>query len=171
MKKFLFLLFAVCTFTANAQKVSSFHHNEGRIKEPVHNMFVKPMVADIQILPNPDAGKEREVVFVEGEGKKRTERVKKFPIKADDIFVYTFHMSKDEVEIAYKGEIQNIRSYAIYRVLTEYNAHCLVADLVNIDTENADKGYTITVMGFLGKYVNWRLPKQEDYDWMIIVDK
>ena len=56
MKKFLFLLFAVCTFTANAQKVSSFHHNEGRIKEPVHNMFVKPMVADIQILPNPDAG-------------------------------------------------------------------------------------------------------------------
>lgn len=142
MKKILLFMFALCAMSATAQNVFRFHENEGRKNEPSYNTYAKPLVCELQVLDNPIT-------------------------KGKEALRWSFKMNKDEVEVAFKGNTENLRKYAIYRTISEFKADCLVAALVNIDTEDADRqGYTISVTGYLANFVNWRNAEAADFEWI-----
>lgn len=149
MKKIVLFMFALCAISATAQNVFRFHENEGRKCEPSYNAYAHPLVCEISILLNPEAGKNADNLDIH------------------DALRWSFIMSKEDVEISFKGNTENIRKYAIYKTINKYKADCLVAGLVNIDTEDADReGYKISVTGYLANFVNWHNAKAEDFEWI-----
>lgn len=149
MKKILLFMFALCAMSATAQNVFRFHENAGRKCEPSYNAYAHPLVCDLHILPNPEAGKNSE------------------NLNENDALRWSFTMPKEDVEISFKGNTENIRKYAIYKTINKYKADCLVASLVNIDTEDADReGYKISVTGYLANFINWRNAGAADFEWI-----
>ena len=74
------------------------------------------------------------------------------------------HLSKQEVEVDMKGDLKNIRSYAVYRVSQIHDCDVIVAATFNIRT--VSDGYEINVIGFPANFVNWKTATQADYEWI-----
>lgn len=74
------------------------------------------------------------------------------------------HLSKQEVEVDMKGDLKNIRSYAVYRVSQIHDCDVIVAATFNIRT--VSDGYEVNVIGFPANFVNWKTATQADYEWI-----
>ncbi|MCD8293127.1 MAG: hypothetical protein LUC23_05130, partial [Prevotellaceae bacterium] len=76
-------------------------------------------------------------------------------------------LTKDEVEIGMKGELSNIRAWGTYLSCKKNDCDIIMAATYKI--EDDDKGaYTVTVVGFPGRFVNWHSATPDDYEWMRI---
>ena len=113
--KKLFLIIALvvgCAVGAHAQKtVFKFRDAQARAGDAVTEVCVKPTVVEVKIL--------------EDKGRIKDE----------------WTLSKEEVEIAMKGELDNIRAWGTYPS-------------------------TVTVVGYPGIFVNWHPATQDDYEWI-----
>ena len=74
------------------------------------------------------------------------------------------HLSKEEVEVDMKGDLDNIRSYAVYCAAKHKECDVIVAATFNINT--VPDGYEITVIGYPADFVNWKTATQADYEWI-----
>ncbi len=73
-------------------------------------------------------------------------------------------LTKQEVELDMKGELSNIRSYAVYRASQMHNCDVIVAATFNIRT--AGDGYEVNIIGYPANFVNWKTATQADYEWI-----
>lgn len=73
-------------------------------------------------------------------------------------------LTKQEVEGDMKGDLNNIRSYAVYRASQLHNCDVIVAATFNIRT--AGDGYEVNIIGYPADFVNWRTATKDDYEWI-----
>ena len=65
-----------------------------------------------------------------------------------------------------KGDIVNIRSYAVYMSSQKHNADVIVAATFNIKTNDEGTGYIVTVVGYPATFANWKTAEASDYEWI-----
>ena len=73
-------------------------------------------------------------------------------------------LTKQEVEQDMKGDLNNIRSYAVYRASQLHDCDVIVAATFNIRT--AEGGYEVNIIGYPANFVNWKTATQADYEWI-----
>ncbi len=138
---FSFALFVVC-FTTIAFGQTTFEQSQSRIIEPKQDVFIKPLVAEIQIMNN-----QERVDF------KPFER----PISSVDDLTYE--------------QLDNFKAGALYDAARQAGADIIVAATFNVRTDEKGKKIIIEVSGFPGKYVNFRTATKadDDYEWITTV--
>lgn len=73
-------------------------------------------------------------------------------------------LTRQEVEQDMKGDLDNIRSYAVYRASQLHNCDVIVAATFNVRT--AGDGYEVNIIGYPANFVNWKTATQADYEWI-----
>lgn len=127
MKKLVTLLFlGVMTVGAFAQEVS-FRQSQTRIIEPLQDVYVRPLVVDLEII--------------------KTERQEYGPF-ADCVGVPVTELTFDALE--------NAKKNAAYRAAIIDDADVIVAATFDVTNGEKGKGILITVRGYPAKYTNWR---------------
>jgi hypothetical protein len=74
-------------------------------------------------------------------------------------------LTEDAVK-AMNGDVANIRSWITFQFTKDHDADVVVAPMYEINTNDTKGGYDVTVVGFIGKFKNWRSLANEDYDWI-----
>ena len=72
----------------------------------------------------------------------------------------------EEVEIAMKGELDNIRAWGTYLSTIKYNCDVIMGATFKVEDNEKTGGYTVTVVGYPGIFVNWHPATQDDYEWI-----
>ena len=75
-------------------------------------------------------------------------------------------LTKEQAETEMKGDIVNIRSYAVYMSSQKHNADVIVAATFNFRTNDEGTGYLITVVGYPATFQNWKTADASDYEWI-----
>ncbi|MBR1687420.1 MAG: hypothetical protein IJ710_02685 [Prevotella sp.] len=75
-------------------------------------------------------------------------------------------LTKDQVEIEMKGDLTNIRSFAVYRASQLHDCDVIVAATFNVRTNAAGDGYEVNIIGYPANFVNWKTATQADYEWI-----
>lgn len=80
----------------------------------------------------------------------------------------SFHLqlSKQEVEQDMQGDLENIRSYAVFQASQAWECDVVVAATFNVKTNDEGTGYIVDVIGFPADFVNWKTATQTDYEWI-----
>lgn len=73
-------------------------------------------------------------------------------------------LTRQEVEQDMKGDLTNIRSFAVYRASQLHDCDVIVAATFNIRT--AGEGYEVNIIGYPANFVNWKTASQADYEWI-----
>ena len=73
-------------------------------------------------------------------------------------------LTRQEVEQDMKGDLDNIRSYAVYRASQLHDCDVIVAATFNVRT--AGDGYEVNIIGNPANFVNWKTATQADYEWI-----
>ena len=78
---------------------------------------------------------------------------------------WTISLTNQEIE-QMKGDLPNIRSYAIYKISKDENCDVIVAPTINIKSNDTGAGFTVNVIGFPANFINWKTASQSDYEWI-----
>lgn len=73
-------------------------------------------------------------------------------------------LTRQEVEQDMKGDLNNIRSFAVYRASQLHDCDVIVAATFNVRT--AGEGYEVNIIGYPANFVNWQTATQADYEWI-----
>lgn len=139
MKKiFLFLTFSVLSIcSAMAQKAMvKIQDTQARMLDVTSNGYVKPLTVELKV--DDSKGRVRDI----------------------------WPLTKEQAEVEMKGDIVNIRSYAVYMSSKKHNADVIVAATFNFKTTDNGDGYEIEVVGFPASFINWKTATPTDYEWI-----
>lgn len=139
MKKTLVLaLLAVLALHAQAQKTTvKMQETQARALDMQANGYVRPLTVELQVI-DPAAGSVRDI----------------------------WPLTKEQAEVEMHGDLQNIRSYAVYMSSKKHKADVIVAATFNFRTSEQTGGYEIEVVGFPAKFVNWKTATPADLEWI-----
>lgn len=141
MKKLAFFLALIlaCALESYGQKsVFKFRDAQARAGNAESEVIVRPTVVDVEIL-------------------KEKGRVK------DE-----WPLSKEEVEVAMKGELSNIRAWGTYLSSQKHNCDVIMGATFKVEDDEKTGGYTVTVVGYPGIFTNWHPATKEDFEWIPI---
>ena len=137
-----FVVFAL-VFVGNAMgQQTQFEQAQARIIEPKQDVFIKPLVAEIEIM----------------EGQQRQDYGPySYPIKSVETLTF--------------DELENIKTRALHRATKEANGDIIVAATFKAYSDEKGKNVIVEISGFPGKYVNFRTARKEDgdYEWITTV--
>ncbi|WP_294553859.1 hypothetical protein [uncultured Bacteroides sp.] len=126
-----------CAIGAYAQKATvKMQETQARLLDVTSNAYVKPLTV--------------ELIIDKSKGRVKDE----------------WTLTKDQAETEMKGDISNIRSYAVYMSSQKHNADVIVAATFNIKTNDNGNGYIVTVVGYPGSFANWKTAEANDYEWI-----
>lgn len=138
MKKAIMMsAMVLAAMVANAQKTTTYRYEDtqARAMDIVSTGYVKPLTVELKV----DAAK----------GRQR----------------FSYDMDKDFVETDMKGDVENIRSYGLFKASADANCDVIVAPTFHLFTNNKG-GYTLEVVGYAGNFVNWKTMTTEDMSWI-----
>jgi len=141
----MLLLAAICLFAVNAAGQALVEHAQSRVIEPKQDVFIVPLVADIQVT-------DKQV--------------------RQDYGPFQFSFDKVAGLTTYEDIVSWLKASALYNANREADSDLIVAATFKITTDAKAKGYVVTVSGYPAKFVNFRslkLDKPEDYDWISVV--
>lgn len=127
----------MAAMAAHAQRTTTYRYEDtqARAMDIVSTGFVKPLTVELKV----DATKGRQH------------------------FIYD--MDKDFVESDMKGDVENIRSYGLFKASADASCDVIVAPTFHLYTNNKG-GYTLEVVGYAGSFVNWKTMTNEDMSWI-----
>lgn len=84
--------------------------------------------------------------------------------------VFNKTYSKSAVEIAMGGNLDNLRSRAIYDATDKYNCDAIVAATFKIELASDGNSYNVEMKGFPANFVpgSWHPMDEKDYEWLKI---
>lgn len=136
MKKLFLLGAMLVSMACNAQSTYRFQDTQARLLDVNSDAYVKPLVVDLVV----DNAKGR--------------------VKDD------WNLTKDQAEKELKGDISNIRSYAVFMSSQKHNCDVIVAGTFHIRTNDAGNGYVVTLVGYPASFKNWKSVAPTDYEWI-----
>ncbi len=74
----------------------------------------------------------------------------------------------DEDVKGMNGDISNLRSWATFQSAKKHDADVIVAPMYEIKNDVNSGTYVVTVVGYEGRFKNWRSVNATDYDWIKI---
>ncbi len=127
----------MAAMAANAQKTTTYRYEDtqARAMDIVSTGYVKPLTVELKV----DATK----------GRQR----------------FSYDMDREFVENDMKGDVENIRSYGLFKASAEASCDVIVAPTFHLYTNNKG-GYTLEVVGYAGTFVNWKTMTNEDMSWI-----
>ena len=78
---------------------------------------------------------------------------------------WTIELTNKDVE-QMNGELNNIRSFAIYSISKKEDCDVIVAATINVKSKDDGTGFLINVVGYPANFINWKTATQEDYEWI-----
>ena len=78
---------------------------------------------------------------------------------------YNVFISNEQVA-AMGGDPSELKAYALAEACKEKNADVIVAAIYFIDSDKANNGYNVKLLGYPGTYTNWRDVIPGDYEWI-----
>ncbi len=66
------------------------------------------------------------------------------------------------------GSVSNIRAWGTYLSSVKHNCDIIMNPIYKVENDPATGGYTVTVVGYPGIFVNWHPATAEDMEWMKI---
>ena len=140
MKKALLLgVLLALSICAKAQITRTGEDLQARSVDAVQTVFVQPFVMETELLMVPGADEIGKVT-------------------------YTYDLSKKEFRKHFGGNLENLKSYTVYKASQEYGADAIAASLFYFKMEN--KQCKLVLTGFPVKYKKIRKATETDYDWM-----
>lgn len=139
MKKILFTLFFVVLGVGSVQAQKSvvrMQDTQARLLDVNSNAYVKPLVVELEV--DQTKGRIRDV----------------------------WTLTKEQAETEMRGDLSNIRSYAVYMSSKKHNADVIVAATFNVKTNDVGDGYDVEIVGFPANFVKWRTAVQTDLEWI-----
>ena len=144
MKKFLFssLFVVMSVMTANAQKsvtkTESFSDTQARMLEVTAKSIVRPLVVDLTVAK----GQQRKL--------------------------FSRSYTRKDVEVAMSGNLDNLRSRAIYDAASEWNCDAIVAATFKIELSQDAMSYIVEMKGFPANFDanSWHSLSDSDFKWM-----
>lgn len=85
-------------------------------------------------------------------------------VKTNTRIRHKLHLTTDEVN-ALKGDVNNIRSFAVYDASKAQGCDVIVAATFNIKSDDSN-GIDVELVGYPADYVNWKTATREDYEWI-----
>lgn len=133
----IFLAALACVYSGYAQKSNvRMQDTQARLLDVNSNAYVKPLTV--------------ELVVDQTKGRIRDE----------------WTLTKEQAESEMKGDLANIRSYAVYMSSQKHDADVIVAATFNIKTDDQGTGYQVTVVGYPANFYNWKTADASDYEWI-----
>lgn len=86
-------------------------------------------------------------------------------ILADKHKEWTIDLTNKEVE-QMNGDLQNIRSFAIYSISKKEDCDVIVAATINVKSKDDGTGFLVNVIGYPANFINWKTAVKEDYEWI-----
>lgn len=139
MKKVMLLCLCGLSFAvgAQAQKTTvKVQDTQARLLDMQSNGYVKPLTVELKV--DDSKGRIRD----------------------------TWPLTKEQVETEMRGDIVNIRSYAVYMSSKKHNADVIVAATFNFKSLDNSDGYEVEVVGFPASFINWKTAAPADYEWI-----
>lgn len=139
---FSFVAFIMVFTLAHAQKTiiktESFSDTQARMLEVTANSYIRPLVADLIV----EKGQTRKV--------------------------FKHKYTKSEVEIAMNGNLDNLRSRAVYDAASEWNCDAVVAATFKIELTEDMLNYEVEMKGFPANFdpQSWHPLAEEDFEWL-----
>lgn len=144
MKKLVVLismLFGV--IVANAQKSYAIEEAQARAFDVTPNSFVKPLTVEVQV----DQAKGRITDVWE-------------------LSPQEFLPLVGEKGITEENGKRNLRNFALFKSCQKHKCDVIVAPTFHIKSENTANGITVTVVGFVANFVNWKTMDEKDLMWI-----
>lgn len=141
MKKLVFIMTIalVSIIETYAQKTTvKFHDTQARALETTTVSHVKPLVVDVDV---------DTTIGTKG--------------RIED----NWPLSKEDVE-SMGGDVSNIRSWATFQSAKKHGADVIVAPMYEIKTDDANNGYIVRLIGYVGRFKGWRNITDADYEWV-----
>ena len=146
------LLVTALLFVANAwgqqtvkvQKSESFEESEALIIDPKQDVYIVPLVAEIEIIDNQKRGEYGPYYF--------------------DV------LSNKSINDPYV--LEGYKNRALYLATKDAQADLIVAAMLNVKNETDSSGkeqIVVRISGYPGKYVKFRSAKSEDLGWITTV--
>jgi hypothetical protein len=138
--KQLLLTATVCLLAGSVSGQGIYEESQARVIEPKQDVFVIPLVADIQIMEDQ---------------------------KRQDYGPYEFEIQS--LSITTYDDITSHKNRALYKAMREAEADLIVAATFNVKSDEKGKKLIINISGYPGKYINFRpikLDKIDDYKWI-----
>ena len=130
------LLALICTGAYAQRDKVKIQDTQARLLDVTSNAYVKPLTVELKV----DKTK----------GRIRDE----------------WTLTKEQAEGEMKGDIVNIRSYAVYMSSQKHDADVIVAATFNFRTNDEGTGYLITVVGYPATFENWKTADSSDLEWI-----
>jgi hypothetical protein len=80
-------------------------------------------------------------------------------------FTDSWTISEEDVR-GMNGDVANLRSWATFQSAKKHNADVIVAPMYEIKNDESLGNYVVTVVGYEGRFKNWRSITSTDYDWV-----
>lgn len=77
----------------------------------------------------------------------------------------SWHLTPENVN-AFRGNVQDIRSWGIYMSCQKHDCDVIVAATFNLKSDDTSNGYELEVVGYPAIYQNWKTATQTDYEWI-----
>ena len=139
MKKLILFLALVCVgvMSSYAQKsVYKFRDAQARAGDAVTEVCVMPTIVEVKVLS--EKGRISDV----------------------------WNLSKEEVEVAMKGELSNLRAWGTYLSTLKHQCDVIMGATYKVEDDEKTNGYTVTVVGYLGVFTNWHTATEADFKWV-----
>lgn len=142
MKRFLLSLAVLASATMIFAQKSTTKYQFTQAREPQVwvEPAIKPLVAEVEVVPN-----------------SRTS----FTLGPEVL-------TNEFVEIALRGEVENVRNYGTFAWTKADNCDMIVAATYNLYSNPTGPGYVLEMRGFPAVFKNWHTATQADYEWMKI---
>lgn len=85
-------------------------------------------------------------------------------VETDNSITDNVTYTREEVENAMKGNLDNIRANAVYQVCQKHKCDMIVAAISTVESTN--DGYVVKVTGYPANFVNWKTASQADLEWI-----
>lgn len=141
---FIFTMLASAASAQSRKSNETYEHHQARILDAVSNAYVKPLVVDLEIDKS-----------IGNNGK----------------IEYTLIMDRNTAEVALGGDLENIHTYGTYMTAQHFKCDVVVAPTFNLVLNNDNSTYELSVIGFAGKYNNWKPAEKTDEWWIDIVNE
>lgn len=139
MKKLILFFALVCmsVLSSYAQKsVYKFRDAQARAGDAVTDVCVMPTIVEVKVLS--EKGRISDV----------------------------WNLSKEEVEVAMKGELDNLRAWGTYLSTLKHQCDVIMGATYKVEDDEKSGGYTVTVVGYPGVFTNWHTATEADFKWV-----
>ena len=144
MKKFVLMLMCGMSVFCTMAQVRTFEESQSRILEPEQKVYIRPLVADLEVLNNQ---------------------------KRMSFGPYIYEMSSKSIN---ESDLVNLKATSVFKAALSADADLILGATFNVFVESSEPNTVkIEVIGFPAKYVNFRPigseEKVDDYELIRVV--